>query len=612
MSTPSIKPQSHLLPLDLKRYLPHPDTPWRISDPVFQEMRSQQGEYKKVEILPTHPEWPFVWRSFHHDPPQGYEIAHVHCIHDRNQQDAYESNIASIEKKTFSPSWDQEPRPDQRAEAMGRLKEATDLFSPFITLENDGRRVKREKAKILPLWHGTAGSVAHLIAKSGFEFFGKTKLGQGNSNDPTSTDDGFFGSGLYFTNSARYAADIYSKGHLLIAWVSMGGPFPVVGDPKQEDMKTLRGKGAYKHYDAHYVPVCSLNPSDLFEATYHPVQKGKEAHCDEIVVFQKAQTLPRFWIELCVEPHYQKTLPATPLDITNPLMRQLFKLLRNPHIDQDSPIRNHLGKMLGYLLKFKGDPFSLNYYKALQNCLTQLIDAQGKINNEMKDLIQRLPFSGPPFSEEAPFLNHLLEKGHLYLYGHLFEMKGLSTRNAREEKIKTFSFSKLSHIILETRKALIKEVTSKIPPQAKEILFLLGNTGSGKSTTLCFLRGDPMTLNRDGSYSSTNSQDHLIGHGATSCTFLPTVEIRSDLILVDFPGFSDTNGPLISLGIECALKHLIRKYQPRVLILDKIRDINDRDPAPAEFGKLLKRLLGDTTNCILGITKYSKSLFKIV
>ena len=45
-----------------------------------------------------------------------------------------------------------------------------------------------------------------------------------------STDIGYFGSGIYFTNSARYAAMYAPMVHLLLSWVSMREPYPVVND----------------------------------------------------------------------------------------------------------------------------------------------------------------------------------------------------------------------------------------------------------------------------------------------------------------------------------------------------------------------------------------------
>ncbi len=69
-------------------------------------------------------------------------------------------------------------------------------------------------------------------------------------------------------------------------------------------------------------------------AIYYPCQKGQEPTCDEIVVFQKAQTVPRFWIELEVEAPYLMTPSNVPLFVSE-LIPHLIKMLQNPHVDRD-------------------------------------------------------------------------------------------------------------------------------------------------------------------------------------------------------------------------------------------------------------------------------------
>ncbi|WP_158024991.1 hypothetical protein, partial [Candidatus Protochlamydia sp. W-9] len=110
-------------------------------------------------------------------------------------------------------------------------------------------------------------------------------------------------------------------------------------------------------------------------------------------------------------------------------------------------------------------------------------------------------------------------------------------------------------------------------------------------TTLCFLRGDQMIL-KDFHYESQSDRQQIIGlSGAASCTFLPTIEIVQNLVIIDFPGFDDTNGSLISLGMECALKALIAKYTPQILILESITNNEGRFAAAAQLGSRLSRLL---------------------
>ncbi|MBS4168492.1 hypothetical protein [Parachlamydia sp. AcF125] len=210
-----------------------------------------------------------------------------------------------------------------------------------------------------------------------------------------------------------------------------------------------------------------------------------------------------------------------------------------------------------------------------------------------------------PLSYPA-YLDELLDNGYIHLYDHLLQMRALFSRNERRSKIEEIPFSLLSHIVLETREAIIQKVVKSIPADRSRILFLLGHSGAGKSTTLCFLRGDPMIL-KGVHYESQSDRQQIIGFsGAASCTFLPTIEIVQDWAIIDFPGFDDTNGSLISLGMECALKALITKYNPQVLVLEAITNNEGRLAAVNQLRSRLERLLKNNSDCLLGITKYSK------
>lgn len=203
------------------------------------------------------------------------------------------------------------------------------------------------------------------------------------------------------------------------------------------------------------------------------------------------------------------------------------------------------------------------------------------------------------------FLEELLKHGYLELYDHFIEMLSLSP-DKRENSIKGMSFSTASRIILQVREALIQHVVNACPQADSNVLFLLGGTGSGKTTTLCALRGDQMVLRDDRHYDSRSDRTGIIGHeGDTSCTFLPAIEVIDGLIVVDFPGFDDTRGAIISLGIEFALRHLIARYKPKILVLESV---NNHENGLANIGKLqvrLSRLIINAQSCLLGLTKYS-------
>ena len=63
-------------------------------------------------------------------------------------------------------------------------------------------------------------------------------------------------------------------------------------------MATLEGKGAYQNYDAHFIPVASVQPNNPKCMVYYPCFENQKPAWDEIVVFQQAQTLPSFIIEV--------------------------------------------------------------------------------------------------------------------------------------------------------------------------------------------------------------------------------------------------------------------------------------------------------------------------
>ena len=391
--SPLIKGQPIPIPVDLRRELPDPLIPWGISEGVFKQMQAQEGStaYRKVQVLPTDPEWRFVWRYFHHDKPTKYALKNIFCVHERSQVQAFELNLLSLERESdkFGANWEKEPRVDQRVLAIRRWQNAVASFSPFNTMESDGRRKEWRKAKVLPLWHGSSKEVCHSISESGFVYFGKTSIGQGHAGDPKSTDEGYFGSGIYFTNSARYAADIYSTGHLLLAWVSMREPFPVVGDLQQQDMKTLMGKGAYKHYNAHYIPVVPQD-SDPSCAIYYPCKQGEEPVCDELVVFQKSQAVPRFLVELEVELPYLINPSAVP-QFVNELIPHLLKMLQNPEVDKDQKLRNILGSELAILLTLSGDDYLEEKHEVLFKQMTELLDQTGKVNKVVVKTLMKGP-----------------------------------------------------------------------------------------------------------------------------------------------------------------------------------------------------------------------------
>jgi hypothetical protein len=367
----------------LRLALPDPEVPLEISGRIFSQMdthsKGKPLTFSKVEVLPSDPEWGFVWLHFHHDKPTKHRIGRVYCVYQGHKQRVFEQNLQSIEDEatTFPPTWDQEPRADQRAEVIQRWNEATREFFPFKTQET-GKRRSWQAVRLLPMWHGSSPSACDAISKTGFMFFGRPKIGSSDTVAPGATDDGYFGRGIYFTNSARYAA-LYSRGAVMMAWTATRTPFPVVGDTLQQDMKQLRGGGHHKDYNAHYIPVRPLEMNaDCVE--YYPANSGSSPVCDELVVFQKSQALPRFWVELAVDELSLMQVSAKAPKHVEDLIPHLMQLLEQPIVYEDKKARNMLNIVLEQLMQLPGDDYlEGSDYEELYSKLKQLI-VGGKVN----------------------------------------------------------------------------------------------------------------------------------------------------------------------------------------------------------------------------------------
>src|ERR1700753_3945866 len=90
---------------------------------------------------------------------------------------------------------------------------------------------------------------------------------------------------------------------------------------------------------------------------------------------------------------------------------------------------------------------------------------------------------------------------------HLISMNQLPDHNSRFYAVYDMSFVDICRITLEIRNNIIDHVQSLIGQTNKNILFLLGDTGSGKSTIFCFLRGDQMVTNGH-NYETVDQSTH--------------------------------------------------------------------------------------------------------
>jgi len=133
---------------------------------------------------------------------------------------------------------------------------------------------------ILATVHGTAGANAWKICQGGFAAL-------------SSLDSGYFGAGIYFTTSAKYALPYYAtKGDpsIIISWVLPGNAYPVIEHPRKNG--NLAGTIIKPGYQSHY--VCTNNKGMPFPSP-DPSYTGVY---DEIVINQEAQCAPAYVLVL--------------------------------------------------------------------------------------------------------------------------------------------------------------------------------------------------------------------------------------------------------------------------------------------------------------------------
>jgi hypothetical protein len=309
---PALPPSnSQPFPPHLKSHHPNPQTPWNFSEPLFRRVQNYTSDksFKLCEVLNTDPELNFILKYFEHQKPSGYSIKRVVCIHNVDHTQVFEGTLKNQEREANNPFFapkgkDEEPRTD-RVRVLSRWESQASQFSPVEINSLSSRGTDTcTKVKVLPLWHGSTKEVCQSICWSGFTSFGKHHYFDENASkgNTKSTDKGYFGAGIYFTNSAQYATMYSSGGNLLLSWVSMREPYPVVNDrphpQKGSDMLKLEGRMHYQNYNAHFIPVASVKPHDPQCIEYYPCYKDQTPAWDEFVVFHNSQALPRFWIEL--------------------------------------------------------------------------------------------------------------------------------------------------------------------------------------------------------------------------------------------------------------------------------------------------------------------------
>eukprot|EP00727_Mastigamoeba_balamuthi_P013649 m51a1_g8907 hypothetical protein (430) ;mRNA; f:760513-765136 len=226
----------------------------------------------------------FVVELYQRCPVPGFDLARVEIIYSPHLEQAFENRVAQLQARVgnpaFAPGYEREGNRATRAAVRERLMEMA-RRTPEAAYPN---------VKVVAMWHGTRAEALESVFRAGFASL-------------ATTDEGFFGKGVYSAYEARYASEVYSRGALLVNWVSLFSAFPVVDG----DMARLTGKGSYANYDAHFIPVRPASAA-AGEQNYVACTELSQAVFHELVTFEASQNLPRYLVTL--QPRMVQTVPA--------------------------------------------------------------------------------------------------------------------------------------------------------------------------------------------------------------------------------------------------------------------------------------------------------------
>jgi len=139
---------------------------------------------------------------------------------------------------------------------------------------------------IIPALHGTDEPIAKSIITTSF-----VALARG--------DAGYYGKGLYFTTSAKYALPYFAskqKPVVLICYVITGNAYPVIEHPRAKN--TLMGTALVPNFHSHYV-LCRIDGNPI--PRIMDKAEDETEYFDEIVIEQESNVLPFYLVKISMQ-----------------------------------------------------------------------------------------------------------------------------------------------------------------------------------------------------------------------------------------------------------------------------------------------------------------------
>ncbi len=286
-----------ILELESNRYIE--EKSWYFDPQTKTKKIAEDKVYELVEA--TDKDKHKVIEFYQHHSVSGYDVASIQVIYNPDMNREFSLYMKKLQQRDKNPAFvakwrnGQENRKDT-LEPQENTDWRGEVHQQFQMMAKPYQDSDYPSVSLLPMWHGTKTAIVDSIFRSGYASL-------------ATTDNGFFGKGIYGAHEAEYSSRVYAKegGALILNWTACFSAYPVIDG----DMKKLEGKDSYSNYDAHFVPVAPRNPDNPNEDTYYPTKPNEPHQYTELVVFQSAACLPRYLVQL------QPTLPkALPLSIS--------------------------------------------------------------------------------------------------------------------------------------------------------------------------------------------------------------------------------------------------------------------------------------------------------
>jgi hypothetical protein len=186
----------------------------------------------------------------------------------------FENRVLTNPQLFYAEKW----RTDE-TKSRAQIKQKAWVKEVFVNRVAQFEWNQELSAPIIPTIHGTSANVAWKVCQSGFATL-------------SALDVGFFGAGIYFTTSAKYAVPYFAtkpSPSIIISFLVPGNPFPVTEDPNNPAI-SIAGHALKPGYQSHYVlttnrgmPFPQIEYKNIF---------------DELVIRQETQVAPAYVLML--------------------------------------------------------------------------------------------------------------------------------------------------------------------------------------------------------------------------------------------------------------------------------------------------------------------------